>query len=247
MNTPINQGESGQVLDDLIEQFDNVIRLDSGRGNILAECNRWVSSRVDPKQESLEEPEIATDLVRRIGEGDRSAESELVDRYQQRIRFVLLRQMPRHRHDVDDVLQNTLETVLMRLRKRGIDDPSRLGGFIYGIAKNLRLSNLRDHDKHDRDTDPELLATLPDKTTRDPEQLVAGNETTQMVRQLLDELGKSKGRPRDREVLIRLYINQQDRQEICRELGIAPAHLRRVVHRAKQRLKALMLERQDEF
>ena len=247
MNQPTDNKKSGQVLDELIEQSGNVVRLDSGRGNILAECIRRTNLRVDPKQQSLQEHEVATDLVRRIRAGDPSAEAELIERYQQRVRYVLLRQMPQHRHDVDDVLHDTLIAAIVRLRERGIEDSSRLGGFIYGIAKNLRRANLRDHAKRDGEVDPELLTRLPDETNTDPEQLAAGRETTQIVRQLLDELGKSRGRKRDREVLIRLYVKQQERQEICQELGIAPDHLRRVVHRAKQRLKALMLERRDEL
>lgn len=224
-----------------IDQADNVIRLvNAGQGSLKV-FMRLVDERMESKQRELEEFEIATDLVNRIGVGDPAAETELVQRYEERLRYVMLRQMAHYPHDVDDVVQSALSTAILRLREQGIADPARLGGFIYGIAKNLRRATLRDHGRHEGNEDPDLITRLPDDQPG-PEHVAAGQETTRIVRQLLAELGQSVGRERDREVLIRLYVYQQSRDEICEDLDIPKDHLRRVVHRAKRRLKVLLLE-----
>lgn len=239
--TNVEQAERERV----IEASDNVIRLvnDSEKRSLMIFV-REANARMDPQQRELEETEVAVDLVHRIREGDPSAKGELIERYGKRLRYVLQRQMAQHLHDVDDVVQESLTAALLRLRNRGIDDPARLGGFIYGIAKNVRLARIREHARHDGDADPEVLSDVPDEQTR-PHQVIASDETTRIVRQLLAELGSTRGTERDREVLLRLYVQQQSKDEICKALDIAPDHLRRVVHRAKQRLKALLIESQQ--
>jgi RNA polymerase sigma-70 factor (ECF subfamily) len=197
--------------------------------------------RMGAEGHDLHEADVATKLVRRIREGDSAAETELVQRYGPRLRYVLYRQMAAFPHDVDDVVQESLTTAVIRLRESGIEDPAKLGGFIYGIARNLRSAAIRDHARHDGNADPDLISRLPGREIS-PDQILASSETTRIVRQLLAELGNRSGTERDREVLVRLFIRQESRTEISEALGIEPDHLRRVIHRAKQRLKALLVE-----
>ncbi len=196
---------------------------------------------VDSQQETNTEAEIATSIVTRIQQGQMDAETELVERYQDRLRYVLLRKIPRFSSDIDDVIQTTMAAVIVRLRTEGIDHPERLGGFIYGVARNTYLGLLRERARLEEDPDDVMKDNREDDGP-DPMQLTASQELTQIVRRLLSELGEAQGSSRDREVLTRLFIHQQDRDEICEALGIPKDHLRRVVHRAKQRLKTLILE-----
>ncbi len=229
----------------LIDRSDNVIRLvnDAGQSRLVV-LIQGDDAPVSPEQRELEEADIATDLVRRVRAGDAGAETALVQRYGDRLRHVLQRQMTQYPHDVDDIVQEALTTAILRLRDEGIDDPARLGGFIYGVARNLRLARFREHSRHDGDVDPEVIARIADDQVS-PDGIAADGETSRVVRQLLAELGTNRGRERDREVLLRLYLDQQSREEVCEALDIEPDHLRRVVHRAKQRLKALLIESID--
>jgi len=196
---------------------------------------------MDTHQGDLEEAMVAADLTGRIRAGDPAAENELVQRYGERLRYVLQRQMSAFPHDVDDVIQESLLAAIERLRNEGLDEPARLGGFIYGIARNLRLAKLREHTRHDGDAHPDIVVRIADGGSG-PEEVVAGRETTRVVRRLLAELGSTRGRERDREVLVRLYVHQQSREQVCEALDINPEHLRRVLHRAKQRLRVLLVE-----
>ena len=93
---------------ELINRSDNVIRLVSGsQGSLVSPASRKVR-RMKAKQQTENESEVATGLVGRILDGDRSAETELVQRYWDRLRYVLLRKMPLQRDEVEDVLQSTL-------------------------------------------------------------------------------------------------------------------------------------------
>jgi len=183
--------------------------------------------------EDRDEAITATDLVRRIQGGDKSAETELVERYQERLRHVLLNQMA-NRDDVEDVMQTTFSVVIVKLRERGIDEPARLGGFIYGVAKNIRLANWSEQTKHQHEPELEFV----NDESPGPEQQISSMDTTRIVRQLLGELGEE----RDRQILIRIYVYEQDKELVCRELNIDQSHLRKVLYRAKRRLQALFVE-----
>ena len=58
-----------------------------------------------------------------------------------------------------------------------------------------------------------------------------------VVARLLEELGVS----RDREILRRYYVDEADKAQICGELDISPTHFNRVLFRAKQRFRTLLL------
>jgi RNA polymerase sigma-70 factor (ECF subfamily) len=69
----------------------------------------------------------------------------------------------------------------------------------------------------------------------DPLQRVLSAEKAAIVRRILDELRSS----RDRDVLYRFYLAEQDKEQICRELGLTSLHFNRVLFRARERYKEL--------
>ena len=48
---------------------------------------------------------------------------------------------------------------------------------------------------------------------------------------------------RDREVLVRFYLNDEDREQICRELRLSEEHFNRVIFRARNRFRELIEHR----
>jgi RNA polymerase sigma factor (sigma-70 family) len=75
-------------------------------------------------------------LVRRIGEGERAAEAELVAHYCDCVFALALartRDIQAARELVDDVLM----AVILTLRRRGVREPARLSGFVRGTAVNM--------------------------------------------------------------------------------------------------------------
>lgn len=218
----------------------NVIRLArEGRGRMVRATNPMRQS-MESNPDASNESALGIALVRRIGEGDRSAEHTLIEAFSDRLRYVLRRQM-RSDQDVDDVLQSTFATVIVRLRERGIKDPGRLGGFVYRTAKNIQMSQRRRDLRQRGDVPPEFLDGIADNIAG-PEEQTASAEVTRILHRLLDELSQE----RDREILVRRYLRQESNAHICAELDITDAHVRRVLSRARKRLKALVLKEEQQ-
>lgn len=61
-------------------------------------------------------------------------------------------------------------------------------------------------------------------------------ELASRVQQLLGELDTA----RDRELLYRFYVAEDEKTVICRDLGLTSLHFNRVPFRARQRFKELL-------
>ena len=60
-------------------------------------------------------------------------------------------------------------------------------------------------------------------------------EQAAMVRAVLAELDSD----RDREILFRFYLADDDKERICRDLGLTAVHFNRVLFRARERFREL--------
>jgi RNA polymerase sigma-70 factor (ECF subfamily) len=179
-----------------------------------------------------DEAEVATDLVRRIAAGDAAAEGELVERYSRGLLYLLRRLAPEM---ADDLHQETFRIVLERLRKRGLDEPASLAGFLRGTARNLVLAERRKTARRRTDLDDDELAQAVHPA---PSQLSAVllDEEAETVRRLIHELPTE----RDRQLLLRYYVAEEDKESLCADLGLDSLHFNRVLFRARQRFKELL-------
>lgn len=181
-----------------------------------------------------DEAEIATDLVRRIAAGDAAAEETLVLRYSRGLLY-LLRRLGAPPDLAEDLHQETLRIGLERLRRRELDDPAGLAGFLRGIARNLVLNERRKTGRRRTDADEEKLAQVVHPA---PSQLssVLQDEEAETVRRLIGELATD----RDRQLLLRFYVAEEEKASICADLGLDDLHFNRVLFRARQRFKEIL-------
>lgn len=187
----------------------------------------------DPPERS--EKEIAADLVARIGNGDHAAEAAMVQRYGRGLLY-LLRRKCGDRALADDLYQDSFRIALERLRAREMRNPEMLASFLNGIASNLVISHYR--REHSRATDTDLAAIERVATRPDQFDSLSREQVAKTVRRLLNELTQ----PRDREILLRIFLDDQDKTRVCAELGLDSLHFNRVLFRAKQRFKTLLLQ-----
>jgi RNA polymerase sigma-70 factor, ECF subfamily len=180
------------------------------------------------------EQQVSAELVRRIGAGDRAAEAEMVRRYSRGLMYVLRRRTA-DQDLAQDLAQDTFRIALERLRGDGIDQRERLAGFLYSTARNLLIAHQRKEWRRATVADSEAVDRFPDDS-RSPFQDVSRAQVCRLVRRLLEEMHV----PRDREILVRVYVQDQDKDEICRALKLDSVHFNRVLHRAKGRFRQLL-------
>jgi RNA polymerase sigma factor (sigma-70 family) len=92
-----------------------------------------------PAEQSAAE---AVRLVEAMAAGDREAEREFVDRYEGRVRAMLLART-RNPDVAGDLVQDVLIEALCALRRGQLREPAKLSAFVIGIARNVLNSHFR--------------------------------------------------------------------------------------------------------
>ena len=182
------------------------------------------------------EAEAAADLVRRIHAGDAAAETELVERYSRGLLY-MLRRTAGDPALAEDLHQEAFRILLERLRERGLEEPERLAGFLHRTAKNLLIAGYRKGARRKTDGEAEGMEALPDPASG-PLQETLRQEEARRVRRLIGELDTD----RDRQILYRFYIAEDEKDLICADLGLSSLHFNRVLFRARQRFKEILEE-----
>jgi RNA polymerase sigma-70 factor, ECF subfamily len=177
--------------------------------------------------------EQPADLVRRILAGERSAEEELVCRYTRGV-TIIVRRIVKDPSVTEDLCQETFRLVLEKVRRGDLREAERLSGFVCSLARNLAIDYFRQAARRETLEDMEATRPLPDPAP-DQLSLLLQKEKAKAIRQVLKEL-KSE---RDREVLYRFYIAEEEKDQICADLGLSSLHFNRVLYRARERFREL--------
>ena len=174
----------------------------------------------------------AAELVQRIQRGDPEAEAEFVRRYRRGV-MVIVAKAGRGRVPVEDLSQDVLATAIEKVRARAIRDPERLSGFVAGLARMVVMDYIRKEQSRgaiEARMPPARSVHAPDVVNQLLQQ-----EQSAMVRAMLGELESD----RDREILFRFYLAEDDKELICRDLGLTTVHFNRVLFRARERFREL--------
>lgn len=135
-----------------------------------------------------------------------------------------------------DVCQEALVIIIRRLRSTGLDNPATLAAFAAQTARNLVTAVRRKAQRQRTDADGEAIETIADHRPAAQEQLAAGGIAT-IVNRILAELPGE----RDRTVLIRFYLKEDDKADICRDLNLSELGFNQVIFRARNRLRQLLI------
>lgn len=133
-----------------------------------------------------------------------------------------------------DILQDAAVTTLEKLRSGEIAHPENLGGYLYRVA----INHLRNHRRKDH-TAQSSADGLDDlrEPEDDPEWRSVGRpQWAKAARRLLEEMPGA----RDRDVLVRFYLNDEAKEEICQEMRLSSEHFNRVIFRARNRFRELL-------
>ena len=144
---------------------------------------------------------------------------------------VKLRSRLQSREAIEDVRQETFSRFYVALREGKILHPERLGSFVNSICNNVLLEHYRAAARHISldDEQKDLRACAIDLLGA-----LAAKETEKKVREILDQLSE-----RDRRLLREVFLEERDKDEVCRDFGVDREYLRVLLHRAKQSFKSL--------
>jgi RNA polymerase sigma-70 factor, ECF subfamily len=144
---------------------------------------------------------------------------------------VKLRSRLRSLPAIEDVRQETFTRVLLALRDDKIRQPERLGAYVNSMCNNVLRESYRSSQR-DTSLEDEQTQDFPDKTV-DILGAYAAKQTKDKVRETLQELPE-----KDRRLLHEIFLEERDKDEVCREWGITRDYLRVLLYRAKLSFKS---------
>jgi RNA polymerase sigma-70 factor (ECF subfamily) len=177
----------------------------------------------------------ADPLVGAIAAGSVEAERAFVLRYQRGVRALVVRACRPGDPVVDDLVQDVLMTVLGRLRQGALLDANALPAYLQATIAHATTAEYRRRRMRGESIEREQLEAVPSSSPSPAEQ-VQRSHLREAVQALIEELPVA----RDRAVLRGFYLEERERDELCAELGIDEPHFRRVLHRARERLRELV-------
>ena len=173
------------------------------------------------------------ELIHRILDGDDSAFSELVNKYQKPVHALVWRKIGDF-HIAEEITQDTFLKAYQRLGT--LKQLQRFTGWLYVIAANnckmwLRKKRLQTQPLEETDSAQLEQATYSQYVVEEKERTI-GEAKREVVKQLLATLQES-----DRTVITLHYFSEMSAAEIGAFLGVSVNTIKSRLRRAQQRLK----------
>jgi RNA polymerase sigma-70 factor (ECF subfamily) len=169
--------------------------------------------------------------VDRLRNGDPPTEHHFVAYFDQLLR-IKLRSRTLTSDKVEDLRQETYIRVIAAVRREGgVRQPERFGAFVNSICNNVLLEHYRSSGRNQPLEDAHF--EIPDKVL-DLEGMLVAKQASQRVREILDDMPE-----RDRALLRAIFLEEKEKDAVCREFGVDRDYLRVLLHRAKDKFRAL--------
>ena len=189
-----------------------------------------------PAEHPLQFHSFDANYVDNLCRGDRQTQEHFV-RYFSELLRLKLRARLQSPHAIDDVCQETFARVFSVLRRDGgLRQPERLGAFVNTVCNHVLFEQYRASGRSeslDVEGAPELPATGASAL-----DIVTAHQIKDKVREILLHLPQ-----RDRSLLKAVFLDERDRDEVCREFAVDREYLRVLLHRAKQEFKVEYVKR----
>lgn len=130
---------------------------------------------------------------------------------------------------LEDIRQDTLLRVLRNIRDGQLNKPECLGAYVSSVANNVMLEYFRSESKYREVSDESWALVDPKGTVHDA---FLSGERKQQISAILNEMPE-----KDRELLKAVFLQEQDKDEVCRRYGVDRGYLRVLLHRARTRFR----------
>jgi RNA polymerase sigma-70 factor (ECF subfamily) len=170
------------------------------------------------------------DYFRRLQDHDPATENHFVAYFSDLVR-IKLRSRLISAQAIDDIQQETFLRVLAAVRSEsGIREPEKLGAFVNSVCNNALLEFYRTSTRNPQQ--PDEQPEVADKAI-DLDGFLIAQQTCAHVRNVLDMLSE-----KDRRLLRAIFLEDKDKDEVCREFSVDRDYLRVLLHRARQSFRA---------
>jgi RNA polymerase sigma-70 factor (ECF subfamily) len=174
--------------------------------------------------------------VDKLRAGDAPTEQHFFTYFSELI-LLKLRARLRRPEQIEDVKQETFSRTIALIRSEGgLRHAERLGALVNSICNNVLMEQYRSSNRVETLEDEaaeQLVETRPNALS-----IVISDDMRKLVRDVLDGLNE-----RDRSLLRAVFLEDRDKDEVCRELGVDRDYLRVLLHRAKGSFRVMYTKR----
>jgi RNA polymerase sigma-70 factor (ECF subfamily) len=165
-------------------------------------------------------------LVAQIKAGEDAGMEQLYKLFSRGIRYYLCRQLGPQ--ELEDKVHDTFLIVVKAIRRGDLREPERLMGFVRTVVRRQVAAYIEQavHTRREQ-ADLESGVAVADRK-QNPEQEAIVRQKTELMRTVLQSLSQ-----RDRDILVRFYLQEQTQEQICREMSLTETQFRLLKSRAK--------------
>jgi RNA polymerase sigma-70 factor (ECF subfamily) len=172
------------------------------------------------------------EYVQRLREGDRETEAHF-HAYFRELLLLKLRRRLRSIEAIDEVRQEVFARCIANLGR--LNDPRKLGAFVNAICNRVLMEYYRAEGRTEQlDEQTEIADPSNFETAFDSARNSA------RVQRVLETLPE-----RDAQILRAVFLEEADKEEVCRRMGVERDYLRVLLHRAKEKFRTYYLRRQS--
>lgn len=167
-----------------------------------------------------------TILVAQVKAGEDVGMEQLYKLFSRGIRYYLCRQLGPQ--ELEDKVHDTFLIVVNAIRRGDLREPDRLMGFVRTVVRRQVAAYIEQavHNRREQ-ADLETGITVADRK-QNPEQEAMLRQKAELMKSTLAALSQ-----RDRDILVRFYLNEQSQEQICREMDLTETQFRLLKSRAK--------------
>jgi RNA polymerase sigma-70 factor, ECF subfamily len=138
-------------------------------------------------------------------------------------------------HVAADLLNEAVVTTWTKWQAGKIERPDQIAGYVLQVTMNLLRNRRRAvGERPEKRADAAKLQELASEG--EPADEAMEREIAVQVKNVIREMPSQ----RDRSILVRFYLDEEDKETICRDMGLSPLQFDKILHRARGRLRKLL-------
>ena len=171
-------------------------------------------------------------IIRLIKEGDTRGEEMLYAVFTRRLRYLAMRKVGHEQ--ADECVHDTFIIMVKRIKEHALREPGALLKYARTILERMIIDIHQERIKWRVDIDFDYLASTHPDHAPTPDQTYESSSRIGIMRRALEHL-----RPKEREILVRFYIEEQDPCTIRSMMNLTENQYRLLKYRSKSKLERI--------